>query len=150
MITVITDNNIHTDMERRNLRLFSLLTELQTVSNMNAQLIRAQSCNTSYTYRVQHVVCHPVPQDSSAIKFDRVEMASISAFRAQSCNTSYTYRVQHVVCHPVPQDSSAIKFDRVEMASISAFRAVVQHILHLSCATCGVSPSTTGQTSYQV
>ena len=34
---------------------------------------RAQiTCNTSRAYHVQHVVCHLVRRDSSAIKFDRV------------------------------------------------------------------------------
>ena len=29
-------------------------------------------CNTSCAYHIQHVVCHVVRMDSSAIKFDRV------------------------------------------------------------------------------
>ena len=35
------------------------------------------TCNTSSAYHVQRVVCHLVRRDSSAIKFDRVEMAFI-------------------------------------------------------------------------
>ena len=35
------------------------------------------TCNTSNVYHVQRVVCHLVRRDSSAIKFDRVEIAFI-------------------------------------------------------------------------
>ena len=35
--------------------------------------------NTSRAYHVQHVVCHVVRRDSSAIKFDRIEIAFILA-----------------------------------------------------------------------
>ena len=37
------------------------------------------TCNTSGAHHVQHVVCHVVQRDSSAIKFDRVEIAFILA-----------------------------------------------------------------------
>ena len=37
------------------------------------------TCNTSSAYRVQRVVCHLVRRDSSAIKFDRAEIAFILA-----------------------------------------------------------------------
>ena len=37
------------------------------------------TCNTSSAYHVQRVVCHLVRRDSSAIKFDRVEIACILA-----------------------------------------------------------------------
>ena len=41
---------------------------------------RAQvTCNTSSVYHVQHAVCHVVQRDSSAIKFDRAEIAIFSA-----------------------------------------------------------------------
>ena len=41
---------------------------------------RAQiTCYISSAYRVQHVVCHVVRRDSSAVKFDRVEIAFILA-----------------------------------------------------------------------
>ena len=35
------------------------------------------TCNTSSTYQVQRVVCHLAQRDSSAIKFDRVEITFI-------------------------------------------------------------------------
>ena len=35
------------------------------------------TCNTSSAYHVQHAVCHFVRWDSSAIKFDRVEITFI-------------------------------------------------------------------------
>ena len=35
------------------------------------------TCNTSSAYHVQHVACHVTRSDSSAIKFDRVEIAFI-------------------------------------------------------------------------
>ena len=35
------------------------------------------TCNTSGAYHVQHVVCHVLRRDSSAIKFERVEIAFI-------------------------------------------------------------------------
>ena len=37
------------------------------------------TCNTSSAYHVQHVMCHVVRRDSSAIKFDRVKIAFIFA-----------------------------------------------------------------------
>ena len=37
------------------------------------------TCNTLSAYHVQHVVCHLVQRDSSAIKFDRVEIVFILA-----------------------------------------------------------------------
>ena len=37
------------------------------------------TCNTSSAYHVQHAVCHLVRRDSSAIMFDRVEIAFILA-----------------------------------------------------------------------
>ena len=36
-------------------------------------------CSTQSAYHVQHVVCHVVRRDSSAIKFDGVEIVSILA-----------------------------------------------------------------------
>ena len=47
----------------------------QTVSKMYAQVVRVQSCAN----HVQHFVCHWVRRDSSVIKFDRLEIAFISA-----------------------------------------------------------------------
>ena len=37
------------------------------------------TCNTSSAYHVQRVACHVVRRDSSAVKFDRVEIAFILA-----------------------------------------------------------------------
>ena len=63
-------------IERRSSRLLNLLTVPRAVSNMYTQVARAQlSAN-----HVQHVVCHMVWRDSSAIKFVRVEVAIILAF----------------------------------------------------------------------
>ena len=36
-------------------------------------------CDTSGTYRVQHVMCHVVQRDISAVKFDRDEITFILA-----------------------------------------------------------------------
>ena len=36
-------------------------------------------CNTLSAYHMQHVVCHVARRDSSAIKFDRVQVAYIFA-----------------------------------------------------------------------
>ena len=68
---------------------YNLLTAPRTVSNTYAQMTRTHSCanhvqhqitcNTSSAYHVQHVVCHLVRRDSSAVKFDRVEISFISA-----------------------------------------------------------------------
>ena len=35
------------------------------------------TCNTLRTFHVQHVACHVVRRDSSAINFDRVDIACI-------------------------------------------------------------------------
>ena len=63
--------------------LYNLLTAPRTASNTYAQVARTQSCAN----HVQHierfsratcrVSCHVVGRDSSAIRFDRVEMAFI-------------------------------------------------------------------------
>ena len=55
---------------------YNLLTASRTVSNTYTQVLRAQSCNTSGTCHVQHVVRHVVQRDSSATKFDVVYIAS--------------------------------------------------------------------------
>ena len=44
-----------------------------------AQLCANEMCNTYSTCHIQHVVCHVVGRDSSAIKFDGVEIAFILA-----------------------------------------------------------------------
>ena len=62
--------------------LYNLLCAPLPVSNTYAQVARAQSCitcNTSSAYHVEHVVCHVVGRDSSAIRFDRIEIAFILA-----------------------------------------------------------------------
>ena len=63
--------------------VYNLLTAPRTVSNTYAQVARAQSCAN----HVQHIerlsratcraTCHVVRSDSSAVKFDRVEIAFI-------------------------------------------------------------------------
>ena len=80
-----SDNNNNRIQRRYSRFFYNLLTAPRTVSNMHAQLIQAQSC----TNHVQHierlsratcrVTCHLVRRDSSAMKFDRVEMAFIWA-----------------------------------------------------------------------
>ena len=64
---------------------YNLLTAPWTISNMYAQVARAQSCAN----HMQHIerlsratcraTCHVIRRDSSAIKFDRVEIAFIWA-----------------------------------------------------------------------
>ena len=55
---------------------YNLFTAPRTVSNMYAQVAGKHSCSNHVQhigdYHVQHVVCHLVQRDSSAIKFDRV------------------------------------------------------------------------------
>ena len=38
------------------------------------------TCNTSSAYHVQHVVCHVIQRDSSAIKFDKVDIVFLAVF----------------------------------------------------------------------
>ena len=79
----------HHRIQMRKSRFFffyHLLTAPRTVSNTYAQVARAQSCAN----HVQHIqrlpratcraTCHVVRKDSSAIKFDRAEIAFISAW----------------------------------------------------------------------
>ena len=68
-------------MERRKSRFFFFFL---TISSLRRELFPTRTlkwpgrshvqitCNTSSAYHVQHVVCHVVRRDSSAIKFDRV------------------------------------------------------------------------------
>ena len=78
------NNNSNNGLQRRNCRFFcNLLTEPRTVSNTCAQVARVHSCAN----HVQHierlsratcrVTCHAVRRDSSAVQFDRVEIAFI-------------------------------------------------------------------------
>ena len=62
---------------------YKLLTAPRTVSNTHAQVAQAQSC-ANHVQHIEHlshatcrVTCHLVRRDSSAIKFDRVEIAFI-------------------------------------------------------------------------
>ena len=60
---------------------YNLLTQLRTVSNMYAQVARVQLCKSRVTHSLITCICC-VPcgtRDSSATKFDRVEIAFISA-----------------------------------------------------------------------
>ena len=65
---------------------YNLLTEPQTVSNTYAQVAQVQSCANHVqhieclSHAAWHVTCHVVRIDSSAIKFDRVEIAFIWAW----------------------------------------------------------------------
>ena len=56
---------------------YNLLTAPRSVSNTYAQVAREHLCSASGDCHVQHVMCHLVRRDSSAIKFDRVEIAFI-------------------------------------------------------------------------
>ena len=60
---------------------YNLLTAPRTVSNKYAKMARAQSC-ANHVQHIEclsratcHVTCHVVRRDSSAIKFERVEIA---------------------------------------------------------------------------
>ena len=79
-------NNYNDDnsIERRNSRFFticSLCRELSPRRTLKWPVSnRVQiTCNTPSAYHVQHVVYHVVRRDSSAIKFDRVEIEFIFA-----------------------------------------------------------------------
>ena len=70
------DNNIIITIPMKGaiLDFYYLLTALQTVCNMYSQGCNGVqiTCNTLSAYHVQHVACHLVRRDSSAIKFDSV------------------------------------------------------------------------------
>ena len=80
-VTTTTNNN---RIQRRYSRFFyNFLTAPRTVSNTYAQVPQAQSC-ANYVKHIERlsratcrVTCHLVRRDSSAIKFDRVEIAFI-------------------------------------------------------------------------
>ena len=55
---------------------YHLLTAPRTVSNTYAQVARAQSC-ADHFYHMQPAVCHLIWRDSSAIKFDKVQIIFI-------------------------------------------------------------------------
>ena len=55
---------------------------LRTVYNSWPGRNRVQmTCDTSSAYHVQHVVCHVVQRDRSAIKFGRIEIAFFNWLR---------------------------------------------------------------------
>ena len=64
---------------------YNLLTAPRTVSNTHALVARAQSCanHVKHIERVSHatchVTCHLLRRDSSAVKFDRAQIAFILA-----------------------------------------------------------------------
>ena len=78
------NNNNNNRIERSNSR-FSTIWSLRCKLSPTRTLMwpgrnRVQiTCNTSSAYPVLHVVCHVVRRDSSAIKFDRVEITFILA-----------------------------------------------------------------------
>ena len=78
------DFSIDNCIQRRSSRFFtisSLRRELSPARTLNwPRHYRVKiTCNTSSAYHMQCVVCHLVRRDSSAIKFDRVEIAFILA-----------------------------------------------------------------------
>ena len=77
-------NNNNNRIQSSNLRFFyNLLTAPRIVSNTHVQVARAQSCpnHVQHTERLSRatcrITCHVVRRDSSAMKFDRVEIAFI-------------------------------------------------------------------------
>ena len=74
------DNNNDNCIQRRNssfLTVSSLRRELsptRTLKWPNHNRVKI-TCNTSGAYHVQRIVCHLVRRNSSALKFDRVEIA---------------------------------------------------------------------------
>ena len=73
-------NDNDNPIERRNpnfLTISSLRRELSPIRKLKwPRHNRVQiTCNTSSAYHVQHVVCQVVRRDSSAIKFDRIQIA---------------------------------------------------------------------------
>ena len=81
-VFIANNNNNSNCIQRRSLRLFtisSLCSELsptRTLKWPRHNHVKIM-CNTSSAYHVQHVVCHLVWRDSSAIKLDRVRRAFI-------------------------------------------------------------------------
>ena len=110
-----SDNN---SIQRRKSRFFfffflnSLLTTPRTVCNRYAQIGRAQLCanHVQYIERISratcHVTFHVVRRDSSAIKFDRVEIAFILAlfYWLKPINRGIIHR-STVICRPRSKSS---------------------------------------------
>ena len=85
VIVVCRNNNNSNCIERCNLRFLQspqcAANCLQHARSSGPGRNRAQiMCNTSSDYHVQHALRHLVGRDSSAVKFDRVEIAFILAF----------------------------------------------------------------------
>ena len=77
-------NNNNDSIEKRNSRFFTIsslrrkLSPTCTLKWPGCNCVQI-TCNTSGAYHVQHVMCHLVRRDSSAIKFDRVYIRFSSA-----------------------------------------------------------------------
>ena len=73
MMIIVNNNRI----ERRNLKFLTIsslgceLSPTRTLKLPGCNRVEI-TCNTSSAYHVQHVVCHLVGMDSSAIGIDRV------------------------------------------------------------------------------
>ena len=89
IITITKDNN-NDCIQRCSLRFFTIFDCIQVCRSSLCRKVpptytlkwprrnRVQiTCNTSSANHVQHVMCHLVRRDSSATKFDRVEIAFI-------------------------------------------------------------------------
>ena len=82
---ISTSNNNNNHIQRRYLRFFTISSQCRKLSNTHAHVAQAESCAN----HVQHIerlsratcraTCHLVRRDSSAIKFDRFEVAFIWA-----------------------------------------------------------------------
>ena len=72
---VHTTTTAAADTKRHESRFFSLVTAQQTVSNTDDQVAWMQSCTNHVYTSGACAMCHVVRRDSSAIKFDRVEIA---------------------------------------------------------------------------
>ena len=80
----IINNNDNIRIESRNSRFFTIsslrrkLSPTRTLNWPGSNLVQI-TCNSQSAHHVQHVVCHLVRRDSSAIKIGRVKIAFISA-----------------------------------------------------------------------
>ena len=80
-------NNNNTKMSKSKFLFYNFLTAPRTVSNTYAQVAKGYSCVTDVqTHRgpitfdnVQYAVCYVVRRDSSAVQFDRAEIAFVLA-----------------------------------------------------------------------
>ena len=68
---------------------------------------------------VQHVMCHMVGRDSSAVRFDTVEITFILALGRDSSAVRFdTVEITFILA--LGRDSSAVRFDTVEITFILA------------------------------